>query len=115
MPDVKKAKNKVEFAEIEWIRRGWTLQELLAPQLVLFLSKNWALVGRKGNLETRSCDKLFKAAPPLETAISKITNIPRAVLDSFDTSWKYGVDASAPLYAAVILRSPIPQRMLVRV
>ena len=28
---------------------------------------------------------------------------------------KYGVDASAPLSAAVILRSPIPQRMLVRV
>ncbi|KAI6106751.1 hypothetical protein EDD16DRAFT_1490261, partial [Pisolithus croceorrhizus] len=27
----------------EWFRRGWTLQELLAPQTILFYTKNWSL------------------------------------------------------------------------
>ncbi|KAI5982341.1 hypothetical protein EDD15DRAFT_2180979, partial [Pisolithus albus] len=27
----------------EWFRRGWTLQELLAPQIVLFYTRNWSL------------------------------------------------------------------------
>ncbi|KAI6003401.1 hypothetical protein EDC04DRAFT_2882862 [Pisolithus marmoratus] len=27
----------------EWFRRGWTLQELLAPQTVLFYTRNWSL------------------------------------------------------------------------
>ncbi|KAI6006545.1 hypothetical protein F5J12DRAFT_913099 [Pisolithus orientalis] len=27
----------------EWFRRGWTLQELLAPQTVLFYTQNWSL------------------------------------------------------------------------
>ncbi|KAI5993021.1 hypothetical protein EDD15DRAFT_2441315 [Pisolithus albus] len=26
----------------EWFRRGWTLQELLAPQTVLFYTRNWS-------------------------------------------------------------------------
>ncbi|KAI6006380.1 hypothetical protein EDC04DRAFT_2583058, partial [Pisolithus marmoratus] len=27
----------------EWLRRGWTLQELLAPQTVLFYTRTWSL------------------------------------------------------------------------
>ncbi|KAI5988566.1 hypothetical protein EDD15DRAFT_2172338, partial [Pisolithus albus] len=27
----------------EWFRRGWTLQELLAPRTVLFYTRNWSL------------------------------------------------------------------------
>ncbi|KAI6155008.1 heterokaryon incompatibility protein-domain-containing protein, partial [Pisolithus tinctorius] len=31
------------LANSEWFRRGWTLQELLAPQTVLFYTQNWSL------------------------------------------------------------------------
>jgi hypothetical protein len=32
----------------EWFRRGWTLQELLAPRLVVFVTKDWQVIGNKG-------------------------------------------------------------------
>ncbi|KAM3419052.1 hypothetical protein BST61_g5007 [Cercospora zeina] len=34
----------------EWFRRGWTLQELLAPQDVLFLDASWEAIGTKAQL-----------------------------------------------------------------
>ena len=35
-----------------WFRRGWTLQELLAPQTVIFFfDRNWVDVGTKSSLE----------------------------------------------------------------
>ncbi|RYP25195.1 hypothetical protein DL765_000076 [Monosporascus sp. GIB2] len=33
-----------------WFTRGWTLQELLAPNLVLFFSKEWMLIGSRSYL-----------------------------------------------------------------
>nr|ABJ55989.1 hypothetical protein [Cercospora nicotianae] len=34
----------------EWFRRGWTLQELLAPREVLFLDASWTAFGSKAQL-----------------------------------------------------------------
>lgn len=34
----------------EWFRRGWTLQELLAPKEVLFLDASWTAFGSKAQL-----------------------------------------------------------------
>ncbi|KPM39467.1 hypothetical protein AK830_g7098 [Neonectria ditissima] len=34
-----------QFRESRWFTRGWTLQELLAPRYLLFLSKDWSLLG----------------------------------------------------------------------
>jgi len=48
-----------------WFKRGWTLQELLAPSKVIFFNKNWAPLGNK--LE-------------LADSISAITGIPVKVL-----------------------------------
>ncbi|KAI6014975.1 hypothetical protein F5J12DRAFT_717601, partial [Pisolithus orientalis] len=31
------------FEKSEWFRRGWTLQELLAPRTVLFYTQNWSV------------------------------------------------------------------------
>jgi hypothetical protein len=39
-----------EFAQSEWFTRGWTLQELIAPNDVLFFSKSWEEIGRKRDL-----------------------------------------------------------------
>ncbi|KAI0746118.1 heterokaryon incompatibility protein-domain-containing protein, partial [Earliella scabrosa] len=36
-----------------WFRRGWTLQELIAPREVLFLSRSWSLLGSKHTLGPR--------------------------------------------------------------
>ncbi|KAI0699869.1 heterokaryon incompatibility protein-domain-containing protein [Cerioporus squamosus] len=38
------------FRRSRWFKRGWTLQELIAPQNVLFLSKAWTIIGTKYSL-----------------------------------------------------------------
>ena len=48
-----------------WFTRGWTLQELIAPRHVVFLEREWRVVGSKSSL-----------APLLE----EVTGIERAVL-----------------------------------
>ena len=40
------------FRESRWFRRGWTLQELIAPVWVEFLSQDWASIGSKQALVT---------------------------------------------------------------
>ncbi|PIL26152.1 hypothetical protein GSI_11907 [Ganoderma sinense ZZ0214-1] len=54
-----------EFDESRWHQRGWTLQELLAPRLVVFLSRDWTVLGTK-----------FKLSATLE----QVTGIPATVL-----------------------------------
>ncbi|EIW63642.1 uncharacterized protein TRAVEDRAFT_77638, partial [Trametes versicolor FP-101664 SS1] len=49
----------------EWFRRGWTLQELLAPRSLIFLSSDWRAFGTKSSLANY---------------IMSITHIPTAVL-----------------------------------
>ncbi|KAI5985001.1 heterokaryon incompatibility protein-domain-containing protein [Pisolithus marmoratus] len=49
----------------EWFMRGWTLQELIAPEQVEFFNKDWVRIGNKQRL-----------APTLQG----ITGIPRSVL-----------------------------------
>jgi hypothetical protein len=40
-----------EFARSIWFDRGWTLQELLAPNNVVFYDQSWGCIGTKGNLD----------------------------------------------------------------
>ncbi|KAK1622019.1 hypothetical protein BDP81DRAFT_442411 [Colletotrichum phormii] len=37
----------VDFEDCRWFTRGWTLQELLAPNQVVFLDKYWTVCGTK--------------------------------------------------------------------
>ncbi|OQO06433.1 hypothetical protein B0A48_08216 [Cryoendolithus antarcticus] len=39
---------KRQLQHSEWCSRGWTLQELVAPRLVVFLSRQWEVIGFKG-------------------------------------------------------------------
>ncbi|KAL1948059.1 hypothetical protein VTO73DRAFT_12134 [Trametes versicolor] len=39
-----------EFQESRWHRRGWTLQELIAPERIVFLTRTWHLLGTKMGL-----------------------------------------------------------------
>ncbi len=54
-----------EFIESKWFRRGWTLQELIAPSKVIFLDKEWQKIGTKSSLQDD---------------LSRITHIPVNVL-----------------------------------
>jgi hypothetical protein len=53
------------FFHSEWFTRGWTLQELLAPSIVIFLNNKWGEIGTKKSLS--------------ET-VAEITGIPRSIL-----------------------------------
>ena len=56
---------KSDFGKSRWHKRGWTLQELLAPQFLVFISSTWNILGDKISL-----------APALE----RVTGIPQAIL-----------------------------------
>jgi hypothetical protein len=40
-----------EFHRSRWFTRGWTLQELIAPENVLFFYQDWKLLGTKIDLK----------------------------------------------------------------
>ncbi|KAI5357209.1 Putative heterokaryon incompatibility [Septoria linicola] len=42
------------FARSRWFKRGWTLQELIAPKKVSFFSSDWTLRGCRGSSMTQS-------------------------------------------------------------
>ncbi|KAK0644665.1 heterokaryon incompatibility protein-domain-containing protein [Cercophora newfieldiana] len=54
-----------------WFTRGWTLQELIAPAVVVFLDQNWHQIGTKSTLQRE---------------LSYITGIPGKVLLDSDPS-----------------------------
>ena len=59
--------SRKEFRDSKWFTRGWTLQELLAPEWVLFFDRNWTFVGRKSTNSVTEHE--------LASQISNITNI----------------------------------------
>ncbi|GJP98587.1 ankyrin repeat-containing protein [Aspergillus niger] len=42
--------SKDEFTKSKWFTRGWTLQELIAPSRVVFLNREWEMLGDKTDL-----------------------------------------------------------------
>ncbi|KIK21624.1 hypothetical protein PISMIDRAFT_12136 [Pisolithus microcarpus 441] len=57
--------NANSFGSSEWFRRGWTLQELLAPQTILFYTQNWSLyknhIGSNHKANVNVIEELEKA------------------------------------------------------
>ncbi|KAF5340102.1 hypothetical protein D9758_013154 [Tetrapyrgos nigripes] len=69
--------------ESRWFKRGWTLQELLAPKQVVFLDQNWTTIGTRWSLRK---------------AISAVTAIPVAVFEGSDIhGYSVGQRISMPL------------------
>jgi hypothetical protein len=54
-----------EFSKSKWFTRGWTLQELIAPFIVIFFDQKWQEIGTKSSLRQ---------------PISEITGIPDSIL-----------------------------------
>ncbi|USP76565.1 HET-domain-containing protein [Curvularia clavata] len=67
-----------EFSNQQWFKRGWTLQELIAPKRVNFYNQNWEFIG------TRS-------ETAIAEAISKVTKIPKEALDGRIPPYEYSV------------------------
>ncbi|TBU57934.1 hypothetical protein BD310DRAFT_928305 [Dichomitus squalens] len=64
------------FRQSRWFRRGWTLQELIAPRNVVFFSMEWIVFGTKSSLAT---------------VVEEITGIERSVLTHRKTLDDVGV------------------------
>ncbi|KAI0644177.1 heterokaryon incompatibility protein-domain-containing protein [Trametes meyenii] len=58
-------KQNSAFCRSIWFQRGWTLQELIAPRSLVFVSKEWRFIGTKANLAH---------------VIEKVTGIPTGIL-----------------------------------
>lgn len=57
LPDVSgPAPHDNALRQSRWFTRGWTLQELIAPKVVEFFSKEGTLIGSKQSLEPFICD-----------------------------------------------------------
>jgi hypothetical protein len=82
--DVEEARDETKFQQSEWFERGWTLQELLAPRVVVFLTRTWEVIGNKG-ASTNGYDGTT-VGDGLEEVIAKITNVPREVLQEYQCS-----------------------------
>ncbi|KAF9874703.1 het domain-containing protein [Colletotrichum karsti] len=72
------SKQDSSFGSSRWFSRGWTLQELLAPEKVFFFTKEWIEIGTKSEL-------MFH--------ISKITGIDVTYLTSTRRIWSASVSA----------------------
>ena len=60
-----------EFQQSKWFTRGWTLQELLAPSVVNFFSRDWHKLGDRTSLKSQ---------------IHEVTTIPYKVLEGASLS-----------------------------
>ena len=92
LADVSDAKNEREFRGSEWFHRGWTLQELLAPPMVVFLSASWELIGHRGGGGWTRSGNQVASGRALEAAISTITGIPECVLHNYARSMSFSTE-----------------------
>ncbi|CAK3913369.1 Hypothetical predicted protein [Lecanosticta acicola] len=86
-----------QFWRSEWFTRGWTLQELLAPKLVLFLNRDWEPLGHKAPRAGLWDVEALKLSTRLlgfnlSAHISKITEIPERVLFDVRKSNDYSIE-----------------------
>jgi len=58
-----------DITEDEWVQRGWTLQELLAPEKIKLFDKHWRPMTSNGNDKSKSKTEVMKT-------LEKATGIP---------------------------------------
>lgn len=74
----------MDFDRSIWFQRGWTIQELLAPATVVFLSSGWQVIGHKGRSGYGRAGTPVETGPALDARIAAITKIPQSVLQDYD-------------------------------
>jgi hypothetical protein len=84
----------MDFMRSEWFERGWTLQELLAPGVVVFLAKDWSVIGHKCPYDKPLCDAVCLGfGQRLDFIISRITKIPLDVIRNYSNAKYISVKA----------------------
>lgn len=85
-----------DFRRSDWFERGWTLQELLAPRCVIFVTQEWEVIGRKS-----PADHPCAASPcSLNQTIAQVTHIPEDVLNGFESQRDLISDSTKMAWAA---------------
>jgi hypothetical protein len=84
----------MDFMRSEWFDRGWTLQELLAPGVVVFLAKDWSVIGHKCPYDKPLCDAICRGfGQRLDFIISRITKVPLDVIRNYSNARYISVKA----------------------
>jgi hypothetical protein len=83
LEDVPTVSDMSAFEQSVWFRRGWTLQELLAPRVVIFLSREWDVIGHKGHTGRGRSGMAMQTGSSLEDIISSVTAIPKTILHDY--------------------------------
>ncbi|KAM7214371.1 hypothetical protein V8F06_010209 [Rhypophila decipiens] len=65
--------------ESRWFRRGWTLQELLAPRQAFFYSADWKILGKSFILALEIYDATG-IPPRMSWALKYVTNEPEDII-----------------------------------
>ncbi|KAK3670450.1 hypothetical protein LTR78_009691 [Recurvomyces mirabilis] len=86
LADVQDPGNLDEFVKSVWFDRGWTLQELLAPRTVLFVSSDWRVIGHKGDGASSEEHITQELGPCLISRIASRTRISEDVLKDYSQS-----------------------------
>lgn len=88
LPDVEHRANRLALRKSVWFKRGWTLQELVASTVVVFLATNWQVIGHKG--DATHLNGQVEVGVNLEPLLSEVTNIPQNVLQDYSNSRSLG-------------------------
>ncbi|KAG1780593.1 hypothetical protein EV702DRAFT_1177848 [Suillus placidus] len=73
-----------EFSNSQWFRRGWTLQELVAPNNVVFFSRDWQEIGSKSSFA-----RLIEQITEIDRGVL-LTNYQEEVSVAKKVSWATG-------------------------
>ena len=92
LADVMVADDINGFRESSWFTRGWTLQELLAPDAVVFLTCNWQIIGHKGSNGYGKSGTELRVGPLLQSTVAAITGIPESVLSDYGQSRGFSIE-----------------------
>jgi hypothetical protein len=83
LQDVPTSHEMATLADSNWFTRGWTLQELLAPTVVVFLASDWEIVGHKGQGGRGRSGASLETGKRLDHQIAAITGIPEYILHDY--------------------------------
>lgn len=89
--DVKETDDLNSFKASKQFRRRWTLQELLAPQTVVFLTKDWRVIGHKGSTGRSKSGVTISLGRSLTPSVVAATRILEMVLNYFKQSNRFTV------------------------
>ncbi|PPJ51085.1 hypothetical protein CBER1_07909 [Cercospora berteroae] len=82
-PTQKLWSSKLDLMRSQWFKRGWTLQELLAPRTVVFVANDWSVIGHKCAYSDKVCNAVCQGfGDRLNKSIAHITGIPQNIINS---------------------------------